>query len=63
MFKRLKRLWALSKDETLNAEGMMLSTEQGTGKAEVLPDMTEQEYQDYLKEQQGWGSFFKRLRK
>lgn len=34
----------------------------GDGNAEFLPDMTEEEYQTYIRdEEQGWGKFRKKL--
>jgi hypothetical protein len=67
MFQRLKRLWALSNYETRpvvhrweDAWGKSHEI-QGDGKAVFLSDMTEEEHEDYVhQEERGWGKFYKR---
>lgn len=77
MFKRITNLWKLSEysprerqyasfvGDTLENVGTgveLVRDDIGDGKAEFLPDMTESEYLDHIKDESGyWKKFTSRL--
>lgn len=75
MLKRIKRIWELSKIDgiedvdtvELKSSGKQIQLAKATepigdGQAVFLPDMTEQEYEEYLKDEvNGWKKFKKKL--
>lgn len=66
MFKRLKRLWDLTNIELEVAKdgksAHMLYKPEGEGKAEFLPDMTEEELEKHERDElKGWSKFWGKL--
>lgn len=67
MIKRLKNLWKLGEEKTVKQVYERLDIEReeseiGDGKAEFLSEMTEQEYDDYIHEEQnGWKNLKRKI--
>jgi len=56
---KFRRLWNEAKNEAPPAQPV----QEGDGKAVILTDMTEVEYEDYVHEvEQGWGPFYDKLK-
>jgi hypothetical protein len=70
MFRRLKRIYDLSKKdpealkvlETLSPEQLKIVPEAGDGKAEFFGDGTDEEYQEFLKEENGTKAWYDRIK-
>ncbi len=70
MFKRLKKLYALSKKdpkalevlENLTTEQMAIIPEEGDGKAVFFGGGTNEEYEQFKREEEGTDKWYKRLK-
>lgn len=61
--KRLKNLWKLSKlePEELNEKIVEMEAE-GDGGAVFFSDGTDEEYEQYVRDNSGWRKFYKKLK-
>lgn len=67
MFDRLKRVWSLSRKDPKffeSIEGFDIDSlpEVGDGKAEFIPEGSQQDYEEMLKEDSGISKWYKRIR-
>lgn len=70
MFKRLQRLWKLSKKEPkaldlldgLTDKQIMQLPDAGDGKAEFIDSGTEEEFKDFERQENGTKSWYERLK-
>lgn len=70
MFNRLKQLWKLSNKDpkalekllAISREEVELIPEQGDGKAVLLTEGTQEDYDEFNKERTGWDKFYEKLK-
>ncbi len=70
MFKRIKKLWALSKKDTKALEGLtpeqiasIPDANDGDGKAEFFTEGTQDDYDEFQKEETGTKAWYDRIKR
>ena len=69
MLNRIKRLWQLSKkdpkqvDELFDKKVIESIPELGDGKATFIPEATEEDYEEFKKEEEGTKPWYDRIRR